>query len=105
MPQVNSPKTPSTSEVTARPLVFAGAAAGGGRQAATRLAQRLCQFRNLRQQFPFVGAFDLHLGLGIEPAIGNPLAQVLRRNRSILFQIASDDFIVCHNRAGFTSWF
>ena len=52
------------------------------------------------QLSPFNIAVHLHQGHGIQPSVGNPLAQFFRGNRPVLFQVAADDFVVGHNRVG-----
>ena len=55
------------------------------------------EFRKRRERTPFGVVFLLRQRLCIEPAVGYPPADVVRRDRAVWFLIAADDGIGCHN--------
>jgi hypothetical protein len=69
----------------------------GGRAGARR---RLSEFRHIRQPPPLAVAFGLQLGFGIDAALGDPLADLLRADRPVFHLIGSDDFVVRHIGSG-----
>ena len=54
------------------------------------------ELRHFRQRLPLGGAFGLELGFGIDAALGDPLADLLRADRPVFHQVGSDDFVVRH---------